>query len=374
MTATRQSVNFSSPGVRVGSWESDALRIVYGEGLLDLPSPEWLLEPFLPENGLTVLFGPPQAGKSLISFGWAVQLSHQTKFLGHDYSNGTPYNVLYMFSEGQTGIVPRLKALQANVFTERQRQRGVSNRLAVITHPVPLYVDTQLGLNPEQADLLAVVEENGVKLLVVDTLARNFRGDENKQQDMNSFINYLGLVQERGCAVLVNHHVPKGSDDEPRGSTALLGAADVAISLKPKFNADTDSLLSVEMRNSKSKDSDRFMRKTLVPNRVLVPLTGVDNRTGEPREYMREAVTLGPLGSPATESDVAGSVDYYTRFAEFFADHQPVKNKTYLVEAMRGKSRILSDRWVEFVERGLIVYSDDDDGFMWESEDDPPVL
>jgi hypothetical protein len=348
--------------------------VVYGQNLLDLPSPEWLLEPFLPENGLTVLFGPPQAGKSLISLGWAVQLSHQTSFIGHDYSNGTPYNVLYMFSEGQTGIVPRLKALQANVFNERQRQRGLSNRLGVLTVPIPLYIDSQHGLNAEQRALLDLVMENGVKLLVVDTLARNFRGDENKQQDMNSFINYLGLLQEQGCAVLVNHHVPKGTDDEPRGSTALLGAADVAISLKPKFNADTDSLLSVEMRNSKSKDSDRFARKTLVPNRVLVPLVGVDRNTGDPREYMREAVTLGPLRSSQESTDVAKTVDYYARFAEFFADHQPVKNKTACVEPMRGKATALSAYWDEFAERGLIVYSETDDGYIWDSTESLPQL
>lgn len=50
--------------------------------------------------------------------------------------------------------------------------------------------------------------EFGIKIIVPDTLARNFGdGDENSTGDMNRFVSAVGRMIERfGCAVVVVHH------------------------------------------------------------------------------------------------------------------------------------------------------------------------
>ena len=50
--------------------------------------------------------------------------------------------------------------------------------------------------------------EFGIKIIVLDTLARNFGdGDENSTGDMNRFVSAVGRMIERfGCAVVVVHH------------------------------------------------------------------------------------------------------------------------------------------------------------------------
>jgi RecA-family ATPase len=65
-------------------------------------------------------------------------------------------------------------------------------------------------------------------LIVIDTLARNFNGDENAASDMGKFINnvnqYLRAPFE--CVVLIVHHSGHSQKNRARGSTALRAGID----------------------------------------------------------------------------------------------------------------------------------------------------
>jgi AAA domain len=73
------------------------------------------------------------------------------------------------------------------------------------------------------------------RLIVIDTLARNFGpGDENDQRDMNAFVQGCDalVVAFPGATVLVVHHPGKDRRRGVRGSLVLAGALNTLLSLQ----------------------------------------------------------------------------------------------------------------------------------------------
>jgi hypothetical protein len=104
------------------------------------------------------------------------------------------------------------------------------------------------------------------RLVVIDTLARCFDGNENEQEDMGRFVAGADRFrQEFDAAVIVVHHTRLDGDRE-RGNTAFRGAA--------------DSMLSVQERQgrlwlacNKQKDAEEFDEIEL----VLHPVPSVES-------------------------------------------------------------------------------------------------
>ena len=66
-----------------------------------------------------------------------------------------------------------------------------------------------------------------IRTFVIDTLARNFGGDENSATDMGKFVRNAGALRRRwNATVLIVHHSGKDGERGARGSWALKGAAD----------------------------------------------------------------------------------------------------------------------------------------------------
>ena len=64
-------------------------------------------------------------------------------------------------------------------------------------------------------------------LIVIDTLARNFGGDENSSADMGAFVRNVDQLRAKwGATTLVVHHSGKDGQRGARGSSALKGAVD----------------------------------------------------------------------------------------------------------------------------------------------------
>jgi hypothetical protein len=63
-------------------------------------------------------------------------------------------------------------------------------------------------------------------LIIVDTLARNFLGDESSPRDMGLFVDGLERIRRViGTAVLVVHHTMKSDPQRERGTEALRAAS-----------------------------------------------------------------------------------------------------------------------------------------------------
>lgn len=211
--------------------------------LENMPPPTWLIRDLVAEEGLTILYGDPGAGKSFIAIDMALRVAHGMNWHG---TEAKPTGVLYIAGEGARGIGKRIKGWR--------REHGMESVDAPF---LLLPVAVQL-LEPQQRAKLirtveAAVQRAGFKigLIVIDTVSRALAGaDENGQEAMSAFVAACDEVRATaGGAVIGVHHSGKDKDRGMRGSTVLLGACDASLRV-------TKSEHMVTLKTEKQKDAE----------------------------------------------------------------------------------------------------------------------
>lgn len=199
----------------------------------------WCIRDVIECDTLATMVGEPGTFKSFLALDWSASLATGTDWEGHRVERCP---VLYVAGEGHGGIGRRLKAWSiANRISLDDAQLYVSSRAAA------------LNCNDGFQSVVAAVDELGdvrPGLIVVDTLARNYQGDENSATDMGAFVAAVDeLRRPFGASVLIVHHCGVGATDRGRGSTALHGAVDWQwmVSREPGCSV---------FRCTKSKDSE----------------------------------------------------------------------------------------------------------------------
>ena len=199
-----------------------AFRIYDTDELFLFPPPSWLIDGVLPNAGVAGIYGPPKSGKTFVALDMALSVAS-----GHDWQDIAVEHseVLYVSAEGTAGLSKRVRAwLWMNGLTSHDLSIGW------ITEPLPVYANSE-GIK----DVFARFEEldRHPALIVLDTLARCFEGDENKTQDMSLFINGVDqLRRESNATILVVHHTNADASRE-RGNTAFRGAVDTMLCVTP---------------------------------------------------------------------------------------------------------------------------------------------
>ena len=135
--------------------------------------------------------------------------------------------------------------------------------IAWLTESIPVNVDS------ENMDILfgRINDElqKSPALVVIDTLARCFDGDENLQEDMGRFIGGIDrLRREFDTTVIVVHHTRLDADRE-RGSTAFRGAADTMVYCRKSRDGE------LELTCNKQKDAEEFLTRHFGIKKVLLP-------------------------------------------------------------------------------------------------------
>lgn len=187
---------------------------------------EWLVEGYLENDALGMLYGPSSSGKSFVAVSLACSIATGTPWFGAKVKQGA---VFYIAGEGHQGLARR--------FAAWSKATGIP-----ITKDTPLFKSNRAVqfLNADSAavviaEVRALAQRTGYvpSLVQIDTLARNFGdGDENKQQDANKFIEAMDVLRrEFGCHVQVVHH--SGHESErARGSSAFKAAMDQELWVK----------------------------------------------------------------------------------------------------------------------------------------------
>lgn len=152
-------------------------------GDMKINPPKWIVEDYLEENTLSVVFGDPGSGKTFIALSLAVSVATGLPWNDQSVKQGS---VFYIAGEGFNGISRRLAAWR------QYHQFSLTD--------APLFISegpAQL-LDLENAKLVAetistLAKNHGPpKLVIIDTLARNFGiGNENSTQDMSAFISIV---------------------------------------------------------------------------------------------------------------------------------------------------------------------------------------
>jgi AAA domain len=185
--------------------------------LEDLPPPTWLIDGIIEDNVLGVLYGGSGDGKSFVALDYALSIASDVKWQGRGVTGG---QVVYVVAEGGRGIKKRVDAWI------------IANRVSAPTDMF-LILDAVQFTDPAHVDaLLSQIQERAIapRLIIIDTLARCFNGDENSSKEMGEFIAACSQVKQRtGATVLAIHHTGKVTTKGERGSSALRAAADVMI-------------------------------------------------------------------------------------------------------------------------------------------------
>ena len=273
------------PAIREHVWYDD-------EEALTLPGPSWQVADRLPSRSLTVLYGPPGAGKSTAAVDLACSLPVGLPWLGAAIVEPGP--TMYVAGEGVSGYVARLRAWKAHY--------QVTERIGAHVWPAAV----ALPDCNEVYKFVAEVSPVAPKLVIFDTLSRCLNGaDENSAADMGLVVKRCDLIRDRlGCSIILIHHVGKGKNaTTERGSSVLRAACDAVWALTPAKPA-RDGL---EPLCEKMRDGEWFkdVRVKLTPTAGSVVMETLDTATLAPSNAARRVLALlasfGPNGATAAD-------------------------------------------------------------------------
>lgn len=182
-----------------------------------------LVDGLLDQGTLAIVYGKPNCGKSFVALDLAGCIATGRPWNGRDTAAGL---VVYLAAEGGAGIHKRVQAL----VTEKRIPDEAPFMLAPCS--VDLFA-TDVDLRAILEDVKKLVSRHGpLRLVVIDTLARVFGGDENSGRDMGQLLRNLDRLREAtGATVLVIHHTGKDASKGSRGHSSLLGAVDTEIEI-----------------------------------------------------------------------------------------------------------------------------------------------
>jgi len=183
-----------------------------------LPPPPWIVRDLLPMAELAIVYGASGSGKTFFTFDLVLSIARGSEWRGKDVRQGS---VVYIAAEGAAGLRKRASAYG--------RHHGV--RLDSL--PVRVIGDAPDFMGKEDVDTVVDEIGNGVSVTVVDTMARVAPGaNENSVEDVSKLVaNLQELSRRTGAMVILVHHAGKDETRGPRGSSALIAAADTIIEI-----------------------------------------------------------------------------------------------------------------------------------------------
>lgn len=180
---------------------------------------------FIYENAITVIYGRSNTGKSFAATEVAGHIALGRPWNGMEFEPAQVPGVLYICAEAGQSFGIRGQALM--------------RRLGVDDLPFHVITEAPTFTKEDKSDAKAIVEEIGrieeeynvkIGLVVVDTLAVTFQGDENTSSKMGDYINNMKYIQHHAdTGVLIVHHSGKDQAAGARGSSALQAATDTEI-------------------------------------------------------------------------------------------------------------------------------------------------
>ena len=185
----------------------------------NITAPNWVVKDICEEDSVVAIFGQAKSGKSFVTVDLACNIVLGRDWHGHETEQGT---VVYLAGEGTKAISRRLLAWQQLNYTSiADAPLLMSNRGA------RLLDDKDHQLLKDTID--RTQDETGkVKMIVVDTLQRNFgAGNENSTEDMSAFIERIDDLRDSySTCICIVHHTGHGTSSRARGSSVIQASVD----------------------------------------------------------------------------------------------------------------------------------------------------
>ena len=194
----------------------------------------WVVDDMLTTGGLSILVSKPKLGKTTLVQGLALAVARGEPWLDRDVSQG---KVLYFALEDQLVVV-----------RHHFRAMGMGDKPM---EPIELFIESPLPKDAIEA-LEAAIKERQPKLVIIDPIFRLKQiKSESAYAEVTWFFKPLtDMARKYGVHIVCVHHAGKGEredGDEALGSTAIYGAVDCQLILKP--NGDSGRTLATKQRH-----------------------------------------------------------------------------------------------------------------------------
>lgn len=215
---------------------------------------KWLVEGLIPSEAITLISGAPASFKTFMSIHLAQCVAERKDFLGH-YKIPQQMNTLVLDKEN----------------SERDLKERFENMDMNKDAPIlyaPNLESFYLTDDKDVDELIRKIEEpDQTGLVVIDSLRRFHRGEENSSGDMSAIFDNLKKLTSRGVTIVILHHhrkEPLGgftSGNSIRGSSDILAAVDCHIALE---FVKKDALITFNQHKLRqAKTQDEFAAKVL---------------------------------------------------------------------------------------------------------------
>jgi hypothetical protein len=195
---------------------------------------KWLVPGVLVAGGSTLLYAPPGHGKSLVAMDLAIAASHGREWLGI-HKLGDPMPVLYVDDDGNNDHEFNARLLRFGADEDNPHLHCMLHNGFNITN------------DEQRKELLAWCEENGIRLMIADSLTRIHQKTESSAGDMKIVNSCIKEFCAAGISVVMLHHAAKNGRTF-RGSSEITSAYDGVLHLE-KSGADRFKMRSEKVRS-----------------------------------------------------------------------------------------------------------------------------
>lgn len=263
------------------------------------PGNKWLVEGIIPSESVTLISGAPASYKTFMSIHLAQCVSEGKEFLGQ-YKVPSQMSVMILDKENN----------------ERDlKERFVSmdmDKEAPILYAANLdgfYLTDEKDVD----ELITKIEEPpSTGLLVIDSLRRFHKGEENSSGDMSAIFENLKKLTSRGITVVILHHHRKeplggfSSGNSIRGSSDILASVDCHIALEYVKKDAVITFNQHKLRQAKAQDE--FAAKIFTDDetrtKVWFEFVGDYDRKKEKHAEVINSIRAIFAGTTGTELDV----------------------------------------------------------------------
>lgn len=228
------------------------------EGLATrLKPPEWVVEGIMETGQVGVLYGDSTVGKTFALLDLGLHIAADRKW--HNKRVYRPGSVLMITSEGERALWRRIEAWWQHYNAMHKKDTSFKPVSPESIDAGGFFVSRK-GVDLLDLETLKPVNELvssmsvAPSLIIVDTLASNMLGDENRSDDVSRFINNCkAMANTWGSTVLIAHHSGLNVKDRMRGSSAIFSGVDFVLQLD---RVEKALVPTVELSTKKSKDGE----------------------------------------------------------------------------------------------------------------------
>jgi putative DNA primase/helicase len=234
-------------GLRAGDDDrSPELRVVaLGEFLgLQIPPREKMLPPWLPTQGLVLLYAARGLGKTFFALWFAYAVATASQFLR--WRGTKPWRVLFIDGEMPAVV---LQERLASIVKATAAEPPSPEYFQLITPDLQAGAMIDLANSQSQAALQPYVEQ--ADLVIADNISTLCGGNENEADDWRPVAGWALMLRRMGKSLALVHHA--GKNGEQRGISKREDILDTVIELKQPRDYQPDQGARFEVHFKKHR-------------------------------------------------------------------------------------------------------------------------